>query len=229
MIRALYIPLLLSSVLAAQVVDRVAATVNGQAILVSEVDDAARFAALLEGKPPQSITDRDRAAALERLIDQQLVRQRISTAGLLPASEQEIATRSADIRRQLSADNADAWRAMLARYSLSDADFREHLRSQLDQLRFIEMRFRPNAHVSPPEIEAYYRDQYAAKMRAAGAAEKPLNEVRAQIEEILIEQQVERLLDDWLQALRSEAKIRVLVHFGEAGGRSATAQEGSGR
>ena len=228
MIRAFYIPLLLSSLLAAQVVDRVAATVNGQAILVSEVDDAARFAALLEGKPPQSISDRDRAAALDRLIDQQLVRQRISTAGLLPASEQEIDTRSAEIRHQLSVDNADAWRALLERYSLGEADFREHLRSQLDQLRFIEMRFRPNAHVSTPEVEAYYRDQYVAKMRATGAAEKPLNEVRSQIEEILIEQQVERLLDDWLQALRGEAKVRVLVRFG-AGGRSATAKEGSGR
>jgi hypothetical protein len=200
----------------AQVVDRVAATVNGRAILVSEVDDAARYSALLDGRAPETIRATDRAAALQQLIDQELIRQRISSAGLLPAADQEVATKAAALRRQLGANQDDGgWRALLARYGLSEADFATQLRRQLEQLRFIDMRFRPNAHIAAAEIEVYYRDQYVVKMRAAGAAEKPLADVRPQIEEILTQQQVDRQLDGWLQALRAEAAIRVLVNFAD--------------
>ena len=228
--RLLSIPLLFLLALSAgaQVVDRVAATVNGRAILVSEVDDAARFSALLQGRAVQTLAEADRAAALDRLVDQELIRQRISSAGLLPASDQEVATQIGDLRRQLAGGKDDAgWRVLLLQYGLSEADFAAHLRNQLEQLHFIEMRFRPSAHVSAAEVETYYGEQYVAKMRAAGASEKPLDQVRAQIEETLAQQQVERLLDSWLQALRSEASIRVLVRFGDAQRKAAAAREGS--
>ena len=202
---------------AAEVVDRVAAIVNGRAILVSQVDESARFAALVEGRKPSNIADRDRAAALVRLIDQELIRQRIDSAGVLTATDQEIAVKAAEVRKQIAANLDDAgWQARLAEYGLDDTDFSAQLRGGLDELRFVEVRFRPSAHITAPEIEAYYRDQYVPKMRSAGAKEKPLTDVRSQIEEILVQQQVDSLLSTWLQNLRSEGDVHVLVNFGIA-------------
>ena len=106
--------------------------------------------------------------------------------------------------------------ARLAEYGLDDTDFSAQLRGGLDELRFVEVRFRPSAHITAPEIEAYYRDQYVPKMRSAGAKEKPLTDVRSQIEEILVQQQVDSLLSTWLQNLRSESDVHVLVNFGIA-------------
>jgi hypothetical protein len=227
--RRLILVLLLIVPLAAQVVDRVAATVNGHAILVSEVDEAARYSAMVEARALATVSNTDRAVALDLLIDQELIRQRLSSAGLLTATDQEVAAQAAAIRTQLSAEKDDAWRTRLTQYGLSEADFAAQLRSQIDQLRFIELRFRPNARVTALEIETYYREQYVPKMRAAGAPEKPLTEVRPQIEEILAQQQVGQQLESWLQALRSEARIRVLVKFAGAAQKPVTAQEGSGR
>jgi parvulin-like peptidyl-prolyl isomerase len=93
-VRRFVVALLLSCVVQSQVVDRVAATVNGRAILVSQVDESCRFAALLDGRKPESITDFHRAAALSQLIDQELIRQRTSTTGFVAASDQEVASRS---------------------------------------------------------------------------------------------------------------------------------------
>src|SRR5437868_347740 len=114
----------------AQVLDRVAASVNNTPILLSQVDEAARFGAFLDGRNSASITDADRGAALARVIDQELVRQ------------------------------------------------------QIRRTEFV------------------------------GAAEKPLSDVRSEIEEILLQQQVNQIFTSWLQGLRAEGRVRVLISFG---------------
>ena len=209
-----FIVLLLSCISGAQVVDRVAATVNGRAILVSQVDEACRFAALLDGRKLESIADSDRASALSQLIDQELTRQRTNTTGFVPASDQEVAGRVADLRAQIAAGGDDAaWKALLQQYGLDEGDFRFHVRSQLNELRFIDMRFRPSVQVTPDEVDRYYREQYVPKVRQAGAEPRPLKDVRAPIEEILTQQEVDRALAAWLEALRNESQVRILVTF----------------
>src|SRR5437016_10305658 len=59
----------------AEVIDRIVATVNGHVILQSDWDDAVRLEALAEGRALNQITDQDRSRALDRLIDQELVRE----------------------------------------------------------------------------------------------------------------------------------------------------------
>jgi hypothetical protein len=87
------------------------------------------------------------------------------------------------------------------------------VRSQLNELRFIDLRFRPTVQLTPDQIERYYREQYLPKIRQAGAEPKPLPEVRAPISEILTQQEVDRSLASWLEALRNESQVRILVTF----------------
>src|ERR1700758_1943997 len=71
----LFISALASIAYAGDVVDRIVATVNGHVILQSDWDDAVRFEAFMEGRPQGQVTDQDRGRALDRLIDQELLRE----------------------------------------------------------------------------------------------------------------------------------------------------------
>jgi len=201
----------------AEVLDRVAASVNNTPILLSQVDEAARFAAFLDGRKSTSITDADRGAALARVIDQELVRQQIRRTEFVGASDAEVATKIAELRKQLPAGGSDAtWRAALAQFEVDETDLTEYVRNQLDELRFIDLRFRPSVHIGDKDVETYYRAEFLPKLQAAGAAEKPLSDVRPEIEEILLQQQVNRIFNSWLQGLRAEGRVRVLISFGAA-------------
>ncbi len=76
-------------------------------------------------------------------------------------------------------------------------------------LRFIEQRFKQGIRISPEQIESYYRDTLLPQY-AAGEAIPPLEEVSTRIEEILLQQQVNALFDDWLSNLRKQGEIEVL-------------------
>src|ERR1700745_58088 len=71
----LLLSILAGAAYAGDVVDRIVATVNGHVILQSDWDDAVRFEAFMEGRPLGQVTDQDRGRALDRLIDQELLRE----------------------------------------------------------------------------------------------------------------------------------------------------------
>jgi hypothetical protein len=202
-----------------EVIDRIAATVNGAIILDSEVDDAVRFGALVEGRPLAGITDEERKAALQRLIDRELLHQQMGT-GRFRGRQNEIPDRIAQIRKQYpEAATEPGWQAVLARYGMSQADLEEQISLQLQLLRFIDVRLRPAVHIDRQSIEAYYRDRYLPELRKAGAThDVPLPQVSARIEEVLAQQQVDEQLNNWLRNLRQQSVIRTEQPvFGPAG------------
>ena len=209
----------LAAVCAGEVIDRILLTVNGVPITQSEWQDAVNFEALLDGREPASINAADRQATLQRLVDQALVQQQIRTSNYVPASDQEVATRVAELRRQLPVGaNDGAWRAALTHYSLSEVDVGERVRVQLNQLRYLDQRFRPTVLVTRREVEKYYNDDFAPRVKRNGAQPRPLAEVSGQIEQILIEQHLNTLLTDWLQTLRTQAQIQYVDGTANAAG-----------
>jgi len=86
---------------AGQVIDGIVATVNGTAILQSDVEEAARCEALLESRAPGEIGPAQEHAVLERLIDQELLRQQMAN-GFPPPKAEELAQRIMDLRRQMA-------------------------------------------------------------------------------------------------------------------------------
>src|ERR1700691_1990501 len=99
----------------AEVIDRIVATVNGRIILQSDWDEALCYEALLTSRTLAQFTDDDRRAVLDRLIDQELLREQMKSADFLHATDAEAATRVAEARKQYpQATSDDAWQGLLA-------------------------------------------------------------------------------------------------------------------
>jgi hypothetical protein len=202
--------LLLPGRSSAQVIDRIIATVNNHVILQSDWDEALCYEALLTNRTLARFTDDDRRAVLDRLIDQELLREQMKSADFPHATDAEVAARVADARKQYpQATSSDAWQALLAQYHLAEMDLLAHVRQQIDVMRLVDARLRPAVEIDSKSIEAYYRDQFVPKLKQSGASEVPLAEVSAKIRELLTEQKVSELLVSWLQTLRSEGQVRI--------------------
>jgi hypothetical protein len=203
---------LLTAGAGAETVERVAALVNGRALLLSDWNAAARLEGLLEQRPPAE-TPTARRATLDRLIDRELLRQEMSTAGTAPATAQEIAAQVAQIRRQQpEAEGAsdERWAAYLAAYGLDVRDLEDEAARQIEVLRVIDFRLRPMAAPDSAAVERYYNDHYLPQMKQAGSAPRSLEETAASIREILVQQKINELLANWLQVLRAQAEIRIV-------------------
>jgi peptidyl-prolyl cis-trans isomerase SurA len=196
----------------AQVVDRMVAVVNKQVILESELDQAARVEFLLQAKPIDQLAQTDRIAALERLIDRSLLEQQIVDPAMLDPSAEDLAAKIKEIREGLPGAAIDErWKAILGRYGLTQQDVEDQLISQFRILRFIDLRFRGLVHVDKDAITAYYQDRFLPEVRKRNVAEPKLSEVSDKIEQILAEQSIDGLLNNWLKTLRAQAHIERML------------------
>jgi hypothetical protein len=194
----------------AEVIDRIIATVNGRIILQSDWDEALCYEALLSNRALAQFTDDDRRAVLDRLIDQELLREQMKSADFAHATDAEAAARVAKARQQYpQAASSEAWQAVLAQYHLTEEDLLVRVRQQIDVMRLVDARLRPAVQIDSKSIEAYYRDQFVPRLKQSGASEVPLADVSAKIRELLTEQKVSELLVSWLQTLRSEGQVRI--------------------
>jgi peptidyl-prolyl cis-trans isomerase SurA len=195
---------------AAEVIDRIVATVNGHVILQSDWDEALCYEALLTNRTLAQFTDDDRRAVLDRLIDQELLRGQMNSADFPHATDAEVDTRVADARKQYpQATSPEAWQALLAQYHLAEKDVFAHVRQQIDVMRLVDARLRPGVEIDSKSIEAYYREKFVPKLKQSGASDVPLAEVSAKIREVLTEEKVSELLVSWLQTLRSEGQVHI--------------------
>jgi peptidyl-prolyl cis-trans isomerase SurA len=200
-----------ASARATDVIDRVVATVNGHVILQSDWDDAVRFEAFVEGRPLDQITDQDRSRALDRLIDQELLREQAQGADAPTPRTDEVQQRIQDIQQQHAATEPGAWQSELHRYALNQSQLEAYIAHDLAVLHQVEARLRPAVQINPQNIESYYRDTFLPQLRNKGAQDVPLAQVAGKIREILTEQKVNELFTSWLQSLRAESKITIPV------------------
>lgn len=206
------ISFLLAGVVQAQVVDRMVAVVNKHVILESELDQAARVEFLLQAKPIEQLSPVDRLAVLERLIDRALLEQQIVDPAMLDPSPEDLTAKIKELREGLPAAGSDErWKTILAGYGLTQQDVEDQLTSQFRILRFIDLRFRGLVRVDKDAISAYYQDHFLPEVRKRNAAEPKLSEVSDKIEQILAEQEIDGLLNNWLKTLRAQAHIERMV------------------
>ncbi|HYN14493.1 MAG TPA: SurA N-terminal domain-containing protein [Terriglobales bacterium] len=195
---------------AAEVIDRIVATVNRHAILQSEWDEAVGFECLLNGRPLKEVTPGDRRQTLERMIDQELIAQQMRASSFVPATPGEVAGRVRELRQTVSAwKTDDGWRAALASYGLTEEDVEERTVLQVNLSRYLDLRFRPEIHIDRRAMENYYRDRLLPQLRGAGWPEMPFEQVALKIEQLLTEQRLNELQDLWVRALRMQGDIRV--------------------
>jgi peptidyl-prolyl cis-trans isomerase SurA len=197
------------------VLDRVVAVVNNQAILASDIDDEIRLSVLDPGRG--GLGALTRVKALDQLIGRALIQQQIGQEDLESSAppQAEVDARLGEIRKELPAcvrqncASDEGWKAFLAAHGLTQEHVETYLRYRLEILRFIERRFRQGISILPQEIETYYHDTLVPQY-AKGEAIPPLDAVSARIEEILLQQRVNALFDDWLNNLRKQGEVEVL-------------------
>jgi hypothetical protein len=195
---------------AAEVIDRIVATVDRRAVLQSELYEAIAFECLQAGRPLRDVSSDERKQTLERLIDQELVAAQMRASSFVPATPEEIAGRVRELRDSVAAWKSDSgWHAALDAYGLSEDDVKERTAVQVNLLRYLDLRFRPQVHVDERAIENYYRSHLVPQVRQSGSPAPPLNQVSSRIEQLLVEQRMNELQDRWVRSLREQAEIQV--------------------
>jgi hypothetical protein len=193
---------------AGDILDRIVATVNNHAILQSEWQDATRYEAFVSGRALDQLQASDRKAALDRLIDQELLREQMRSSGFPHANSEEVEKRIQEIRKQYAGAESDAgWRAALARYGLTENDLRRRVTLQVDLMGLVDARLRPSVVIDSKSIESYYNQELLPQLQHSGAQQAPLAEVTPKIKELLTQQKMNEMLVAWLQDLRSGSRI----------------------
>ncbi|MGB6973401.1 MAG: peptidylprolyl isomerase [Terracidiphilus sp.] len=214
------------------VLDRVVAVVNNQAILESDLDEEMRLSVLEPNLPGRGRETSE--SALRRLISRALIRQQIreEDAQTAEPTAKQVNDRIAELRRQLPAclrancaTNA-GWQVFLAAHGLTEDAVRNYLQNRLEVLNFIELRFRQGIQISPQEIADYYQDTLLPQY-LVGEPTPPLDKVAPRIEEILLQQKVNALFSGWLDNLRQQGEVEVLVPALEAAARPSTSAGGT--
>jgi len=195
------------------VLDRAVAVVNRRVILESDLEDEIRLS-ILEPNQGGELTPQ---AALEQLIGRDLIEQQIRQEDLqaLVPTQKEVDARLAELRKNLpecvreNCASDAGWAAFLAAHGLTPQRVEAYLRYRLEILAFIEQRFRQGIQISQQQIDGYYKNTLLPQYKA-GETPPPLEQVAPRIQEILLEQQVNQLFDNWLTNLREQGDVEVL-------------------
>jgi hypothetical protein len=86
----------------------------------------------------------------------------------------------------------------------------------MEVLRFVEQRFRMGIRIEQAAIDDYYRTTMLPVYVKGGVTPPAEATLADRIQEILLQQQVNKLLDDWLAALRAQGTVRILKPGEEA-------------
>ena len=199
-----------ASLYAAEMIDRIVATVNGQIVLQSDVDEAIVYQAFADNRRLDVVSPQERKTALDRLIDQELIREEVHASDFQPASAAEVDARIAEIRKlhQEATDDA-SWASALRRSGLSAGELHEKVAADLNSWKAVEARLRPNVAIDSGSVQRYYRENLLPALQKTGAPEPALAEVAPKIKEILTQQQINDLLAVWLKSLRNESRIEI--------------------
>jgi hypothetical protein len=192
--------LLMACIAGAEIIDRVAVTVDKRVITESEIVRQIRITAFLNNEQPDFSAPNKRVMA-DRLVEQVLIRRELESTGY-SAPAPAATTGYDEIKRRFKDDAA--YDQALKRYGITDADVREALEWQATLLDFIEQRFRPGVQIPESEIRDYY-DQHIS----VNPGKLPdFEDAREDIEKILSAQRVDNALDRWLGQARTQSRIR---------------------
>jgi hypothetical protein len=205
--RAIFSLILLAPFLAqTELLDQIAVVVDKSIIKDSDIERDIRLMQFLNSEPLH-IEQEERRKAAGKLIDQILLREEIQTAGYSEATGQDVSSQIATLENTRF-HSESALQTSLAKYGLDEPELREQLRWQLTVLQFIDSRFKAAAIIQDAAVDAYYRDHVSALKKISPRAS--VEDLHLQAREILVGQEVNRLLDSWLQERRKEVKINFL-------------------
>jgi len=141
----------------AEVVDRVAVVVDGDAILLSEVEDRAGYSL------PRGGDEKRRHAALreaaDELVSEKLVSKQVAAEGLEPtAAEIDAAVDEVKHNNRIDDKGLDA---ALAQQGLTRSTYRQMLVRQLGRMKLVEGKVRARVQVTDDDVKVRYTQMSA--------------------------------------------------------------------
>lgn len=195
--------------------DHVVAAIGTDVILESDVREEMRLSALepLRVLPGEDTPDR----ALRRLIDRTLILEQMRTQQqpvTTPATQVQKAIEQ--LRREIPecahyhCETESGWQAFLQAHDLTPKLVEERWSQRMAILRFIDLRFRAGIRISTQQIADYYTRTLLPALAKEHEPAPALAKVSSRIEEILLQQQVSSLFQNWLTSLRDQGNVRII-------------------
>jgi peptidyl-prolyl cis-trans isomerase SurA len=214
------------------VLDRVIAIVNGQVLLESDVREEMRLSVLQPITVPiGENTDVNaarrlirRALILKQMQEQQQIDYSVSDADVQRALKELRA--DLPVCRKMYCETEEGWQSFLHANGLTEQEVSEHWKERLEILKFINLRFGAGIRVSRQNIQQYYKDNVLPAFAKEHQTAPTLENTTDRIREVLVQQQVNSMLRDWLQSLREQGSVQILdPAYGQS---SNTDDEGGG-
>lgn len=195
-------------------VDQVIAVVNEDLILESDVDEERRFEAFQPLRAAAGGFSRDKT--VERLIDRALILQQAKLQPDIGVSDAELDTQLQQLRKDLPVckefhcETDAGWQRLIEAQGFTVDEFREHWRQRMRILKFVEIRFKAGIRITPEEIKTYYDSTLRPEYARQKATPPALDTISDRLSEILLQERVGSLLDDWLQSLKAQGAVRMM-------------------
>jgi hypothetical protein len=208
-IRVLLLSLLLANgvgLAAQEIVDRIAARIENDIILLSDIRVLSRYQQFLDGKSETN------AQILERLIDQWIVRTEANVSRFPQPSDVEIERSVERVRKSFT--STEEYEARKKQNGLSDAEVRGMAAAQLYLSNYLDSRFRPGVQIDPKTVEDFYQKSVVPRAKARGQEPPPLDAARDLIQEALVQRGINDQADQWL--IESKARLHIEKFVDEA-------------
>jgi peptidyl-prolyl cis-trans isomerase SurA len=197
------------------VLDSVIAVINGDVLLRSDLQSEMDMAAIQPLSLPRGNNFEQRAA--QRLIDRTLILQQMKIQDMTKDfSDTEVQKDIDELRRQIPdcvpyhCQTDAGWAKFLSAHNLTPEEVQLRWRQRMQILTFVNVRFRSGVRISKPQIAEYYNKTFVPQFKKQNANPPALAAVSSRIEEVLLQQQVTVLLQDWLKSLRDQGSLVIL-------------------
>lgn len=191
---------------AQQVVDRIVARVEGDVLLLSDLRELGQFQLLL-GEKAESDAER-----MDELVDQWIIEHEAEAALFSTPSEADVAFELAQVKKEVGGEQA--YLARLKELGLTEAAVRRLLRREVLLSQYLDYKFRPSAQVDADAEQKYYDGEFKSELLARGATVPPIDSVRLQIHELLVQKDISARSAEWLKESRSRLKIEMVPAAG---------------
>ncbi|HEV3218263.1 MAG TPA: hypothetical protein VGZ48_00720 [Candidatus Acidoferrales bacterium] len=188
---------------AQQVVDRIVARVEGDILLRSDLRELGASQRLFGG-PVEPESKR-----LDELIDQWIIEHEAEAAQFAQPSQEDVDSALQQAEKSLGGEQE--FKAKMKEEGLSLATVRRILGREIFFSRYLDYKFRHAAQVDAAAEEKYYKDEFVPKMTARGEVVPPIDSVRDQIHELLVQKEITARAEQWLAESRTRLKIEVMA------------------
>jgi len=196
--------LVIASMAQGAIVDRIAATVDDEAITESDVRKAIATSPLRPA--PDESPEAFRARVLDALIDQRLSYAdalRFGPAAPDPAAVEEAL---AKLKARLKSEGKDPEKEFAAA-GLTPEEVRASVERQLLIQRYLQERFRPVAFADDARAREEYEKFYVPEARAANRTPEPFEKVEEDMRRRAQQRTFEEEVEKWMKELREKARI----------------------